>query len=63
MDITEQLYRALKRMPCSCAYKRNPEGKWMWAIPAGGGQLSRILEMKCAKCAACERYEREVLGQ
>lgn len=41
--IVEQMYRALKNLPCACAMK--------WAM---GRQL---VDRQCARCAAVERYE------
>jgi hypothetical protein len=60
MDLTEALYRALKSYPCRCAYKRTKDQKWIWELPPGGGELSRVLEQQCTRCVAIERYELEV---
>lgn len=48
--IADQLARALRHLPCSCAYKR-VNGIPLWV----NGQ--RVLEKACSRCAALERYD------
>lgn len=61
MELLEQMYLALKSVPCRCKYKRVGSVP-LWAKNEATGAVGRILEEQCSLCAAIDRYEAEVLN-
>jgi hypothetical protein len=59
MTLLEQLYLALRSMPCRCQLPRSKDGRVLYETESG----ERRVQSTCSRCKAIERYERETRDQ